>query len=116
MEFSLLSRTEALSYREQCLKFRVRRGLEHLPDIVREPTIGVARITILNRLMCGDVFTNSISVCSASADTVSSERVVLCELTEAHMSASELNRLMPPNIGSRGTPASVESHRCLQQV
>ena len=31
-----MSRTEALSYREQCLKFRVRRGLEHLPDIVRE--------------------------------------------------------------------------------
>ena len=36
MEFSLMSRTEALSYREQCLKFRVRRGLDHLPDIVRE--------------------------------------------------------------------------------
>ena len=36
MEFSLMSRTEALNYREQCLKFRVRRGLEHLPDIVRE--------------------------------------------------------------------------------
>ena len=36
MEFSLMSRTEALNYREQCLKFRVRRGLDHLPDIVRE--------------------------------------------------------------------------------
>ena len=36
MEFSLVSRTEALNYREQCLKFRVRRGLDHLPDIVRE--------------------------------------------------------------------------------
>ena len=35
-EFSLMSRTEALSYREQCLKFRVRRGLDHLLDIVRE--------------------------------------------------------------------------------
>ena len=31
-----MSRTEALNYREQCLKFRVRRGLDHLPDIVRE--------------------------------------------------------------------------------
>ena len=28
MEFSLMSRTEALNYREQCLKFRVRRGLD----------------------------------------------------------------------------------------
>ena len=36
MEFSLMSTTEALSYREQCLKFRVRRGLDHLPDTVRE--------------------------------------------------------------------------------
>ena len=36
MEFSLMSRTEALNYREQCLKFRVRRGLDHLPYIVRE--------------------------------------------------------------------------------
>ena len=36
MEFSLMSRTEALSYREQCLKFRVRRGVDHLLDIVRE--------------------------------------------------------------------------------
>ena len=36
MEFSLMSRTEALNYREQCLKFRVRRGWDHLPDIVRE--------------------------------------------------------------------------------
>ena len=35
-EFSLMSRTEALSYREQCLKFQVRRGLDHLLDIVRE--------------------------------------------------------------------------------
>ena len=35
-EFSLMSRTEALSYREQCLKFRVRRGVDHLLDIVRE--------------------------------------------------------------------------------
>ena len=31
-----MSRTEALSYCEQCLKFRVRRGVEHLPDIARE--------------------------------------------------------------------------------
>ena len=31
-----MSRTEALSYREQCLKFRVRRGVHHLLDIVRE--------------------------------------------------------------------------------
>ena len=29
-EFSLMSRTEALSYREQCLKFRVKRSTEHL--------------------------------------------------------------------------------------
>ena len=36
MEFSLMSRTEALRYREQCLKFRVRRGVDHLLDIVRE--------------------------------------------------------------------------------
>ena len=35
-EFSLMSRREALSYREQCLKFRVRRGVDHLLDIVRE--------------------------------------------------------------------------------
>ena len=35
-EFSLMSRTEALSYREQCLKFRVKRGTEHLLDIIRE--------------------------------------------------------------------------------
>ena len=34
-EFSLMSRTEALSYREMCLKFRVRRT-EHLLDIIRE--------------------------------------------------------------------------------
>ena len=31
-----MSRTEALSYREQCLKFRVRRGVDHVLDIVRE--------------------------------------------------------------------------------
>ena len=31
-----MSRTEALSYREQCLKFRVRRRVDHLLDIVRE--------------------------------------------------------------------------------
>ena len=31
-----MSRKEALSYREQCLKFRARRGLDHPPDIVRE--------------------------------------------------------------------------------
>ena len=31
-----MSRTEALSYREQCLKFRVRRGDDHVLDIVRE--------------------------------------------------------------------------------
>ena len=36
MEFSLMSRTEALSYREKCLKFRLRRGVDHLLDIVRE--------------------------------------------------------------------------------
>ena len=35
-EFSLMSRTEALSYREQCLKFRVKRNTEHLLDIIRE--------------------------------------------------------------------------------
>ena len=35
-EFSLMSRTEALSYREQCLKFRVKRSTEHLLDIIRE--------------------------------------------------------------------------------
>ena len=35
-EFSLMSRTEALSYREQCLKFRVKRSAEHLLDIIRE--------------------------------------------------------------------------------
>ena len=34
-EFSLMSRTEALSYREVCLKFRVKRT-EHLLDIIRE--------------------------------------------------------------------------------
>ena len=34
-EFSLMSRTEALSYREICLKFRVKRT-EHLLDIIRE--------------------------------------------------------------------------------
>ena len=33
-EFSLMSRTEALSYREMCLKFRVKRT-EHLLDIIR---------------------------------------------------------------------------------
>ena len=32
-EFSLMSRTEALSYREMCLKFRVKRT-EHLLDII----------------------------------------------------------------------------------
>ena len=31
-----MSRTEALSYRGQCLKFRVRPGVDHLLDIVRE--------------------------------------------------------------------------------
>ena len=36
MEFSLMSRTEALSYREQCLKFRVKKSTEHLLDILRE--------------------------------------------------------------------------------
>ena len=35
-QFSLMSRTEALSYREQCLKFRVKRSTEHLLDIIRE--------------------------------------------------------------------------------
>ena len=35
-EFSLMSRTEALSYREQCLKFRVKTSTEHLLDIIRE--------------------------------------------------------------------------------
>ena len=35
-EFSLMSRTEALTYREQCLKFRVKRGVDHLLDIARE--------------------------------------------------------------------------------
>ena len=35
-EFSLMSRTEALSYREQCLKFRVKRSTERLLDIIRE--------------------------------------------------------------------------------
>ena len=34
-EFSLMSRTEALSYREMCLKFRAKRT-EHLLDIIRE--------------------------------------------------------------------------------
>ena len=34
-EFSLMSRTEALSYREMCMKFRVKRT-EHLLDIIRE--------------------------------------------------------------------------------
>ena len=34
-EFSLLSRSEALGYRDQCIKFRVRKS-DHLPDIVRE--------------------------------------------------------------------------------
>ena len=34
-EFSLLSRSEALGYREQCIRFRVKRS-DHLPDIVRE--------------------------------------------------------------------------------
>ncbi len=34
-EFSLMSRSEALGYREQRLKFRVRHGKEHLPDIIR---------------------------------------------------------------------------------
>ena len=31
-----MSRTEALSYREMCLKFRVKRRTEHLLDIIRE--------------------------------------------------------------------------------
>ena len=34
-EFSLLSRSEALGFRDQCIKFRVRKS-DHLPDIVRE--------------------------------------------------------------------------------
>ena len=34
-EFSLLSRSEALGYRDQCIKFRVRKS-DHLLDIVRE--------------------------------------------------------------------------------
>ena len=34
-EFSLLSRSEALGYRDQCIKFRARKS-DHLPDIVRE--------------------------------------------------------------------------------
>ena len=34
-EFSLLSRSEALGYRDQCIKFRVRKS-DHLPDIMRE--------------------------------------------------------------------------------
>ena len=34
-EFSLLSRSEALGYRDQCIKFRVRKS-DDLPDIVRE--------------------------------------------------------------------------------
>eukprot|EP00434_Breviolum_minutum_P043704 symbB.v1.2.038971.t1/scaffold6269.1/size19506/2 len=34
-EFSILSRSEALGYRDQCTKFRVRKS-DHLPDIVRE--------------------------------------------------------------------------------
>ena len=34
-EFSLLSRSEVLGYRDQCIKFRVRNS-DHLPDIVRE--------------------------------------------------------------------------------
>ena len=34
-EVSLLSRSEALGYREQCVKFRVKKT-DHLPDIVRE--------------------------------------------------------------------------------
>ena len=34
-EFSLLSRSEALGYRDQCIKFPVRKS-DHLPDIVRE--------------------------------------------------------------------------------
>ena len=39
-EFSLMSRTEALSYREMCLKFRVKRT-EHLLDIIREVESGI---------------------------------------------------------------------------
>ena len=34
-EFSLLSRSEALGYCEQCIRFRVKKS-DHLPDIVRE--------------------------------------------------------------------------------
>ena len=34
-ESSLMSRSEAFGYREQRLKFRVRHGMEHLPDIIR---------------------------------------------------------------------------------
>ena len=34
-EFSLLSRSEALGYREQCVKFRVKKT-DHLPDVMRE--------------------------------------------------------------------------------
>ena len=34
-EFSLLSRSEASGYRDQCIKFRVRKS-DHLPGIVRE--------------------------------------------------------------------------------
>ena len=34
-EFSLLSRSEALGYREQCIRFRAKKS-DHLPDIVRE--------------------------------------------------------------------------------
>ena len=34
-EFSPLSRSEVLGYRDQCIKFRVRKS-DHLPDIVRE--------------------------------------------------------------------------------
>ena len=34
-EFSLLSRSEVLGYREQCIRFRVKKS-DHLPDIVRE--------------------------------------------------------------------------------
>ena len=34
-EFSILSRSEALLFRDQCTKFRVRKS-DHLPDIVRE--------------------------------------------------------------------------------
>ena len=34
-EFSLLSRSKALGYREQCVKFRVKKT-DHLPDVMRE--------------------------------------------------------------------------------